>query len=206
MLLCMKWHGAWLYGVHRTCAKMAAVSCGTSHARIILTLVDLLFWGCPFVQKCCVLLCCWHRARNVLSNVPWDCECFTPKPWNRVTLSRSARTNSLRQCYEVCHSLSCYHVGYFSVLGTQFASTNNYSWLGWSKWITCCFTPIPPLRLYQGWNLGWNKNVRKYFFYVTSTASDISVSLLSLSSNVFQLLVNLQTDQIDFLFVIYYSI
>ena len=26
MWLCMKWHGAWLYGVHRTCAEMAAVS------------------------------------------------------------------------------------------------------------------------------------------------------------------------------------
>ena len=31
MWLCMKWHGAWLYGVHRTCAEPAAVSCGTSH-------------------------------------------------------------------------------------------------------------------------------------------------------------------------------
>ena len=29
MWLCMKWHGAWLYGVHRICAEMAAVSCGT---------------------------------------------------------------------------------------------------------------------------------------------------------------------------------
>ena len=32
MWLCMKWYGAWLYGVHRTCAETAAVSCGTSHA------------------------------------------------------------------------------------------------------------------------------------------------------------------------------
>ena len=31
MWLCMKWHGAWLYGVHRTCAETATVSCGTSH-------------------------------------------------------------------------------------------------------------------------------------------------------------------------------
>ena len=29
--LCMKWHGAWLYGVHRACAETAAVTCGTSH-------------------------------------------------------------------------------------------------------------------------------------------------------------------------------
>ena len=35
MWLCMKWHGAWLYGVHRTCAEMAAVSCGTSHASTV---------------------------------------------------------------------------------------------------------------------------------------------------------------------------
>ena len=33
----MKWHGAWLYGVHRTCAEMAAVSCGTSHASAVST-------------------------------------------------------------------------------------------------------------------------------------------------------------------------
>ena len=35
--LCMKSHGAWLYGVHRTCAKMAAISCGTSHASTVST-------------------------------------------------------------------------------------------------------------------------------------------------------------------------
>ena len=33
MWLCMKWQGAWLHGVHRTCTEMAAVSRGTSHAR-----------------------------------------------------------------------------------------------------------------------------------------------------------------------------
>ena len=32
MWLCMKWHGAWLYGVNRTSAETAAVSCGTNHA------------------------------------------------------------------------------------------------------------------------------------------------------------------------------
>ena len=37
MWLCNKWHGAWLYGVHRTCAEMAAVSCGTSHASAVST-------------------------------------------------------------------------------------------------------------------------------------------------------------------------
>ena len=37
MWLCMKWHGAWLYGVHRTCAETAAVSCGTSHASAVTT-------------------------------------------------------------------------------------------------------------------------------------------------------------------------
>ena len=37
MWLCMKWHGAWLYGVYRTCAEMAAVSCGTSHASAVST-------------------------------------------------------------------------------------------------------------------------------------------------------------------------
>ena len=35
--LCMKWHGAWLYGVHRTCAETAAISCGTSHASAVST-------------------------------------------------------------------------------------------------------------------------------------------------------------------------
>ena len=37
MWLCMKWHGAWLYGVHRTCAETAAVSCGTSRASTVST-------------------------------------------------------------------------------------------------------------------------------------------------------------------------
>ena len=30
MWLCMMWHGALLYDVHRTCAEMAAVWCGTT--------------------------------------------------------------------------------------------------------------------------------------------------------------------------------
>ena len=37
MWLCIKWHGACLYGVHRTCAETAAVLCGTSHASAIST-------------------------------------------------------------------------------------------------------------------------------------------------------------------------
>ena len=43
MRLCMKWHGAWLYGVHRTCAEMAAVSCGTSHASVVSTPLRWIF-------------------------------------------------------------------------------------------------------------------------------------------------------------------
>ena len=37
MWLCMKWHGAWLYGVQITCAEMAADSCDTSHASVVST-------------------------------------------------------------------------------------------------------------------------------------------------------------------------
>ena len=37
MWLCMKWHGAWLYGVHRTYTERAAVSCGTGHASAVST-------------------------------------------------------------------------------------------------------------------------------------------------------------------------
>ena len=33
---------AWLYGVHRTCAQTAAVSCGTSHASAVTTLTTLV--------------------------------------------------------------------------------------------------------------------------------------------------------------------
>ena len=43
MWLCMKWHGAWLYGVHRTCAEMAAGSCGTSHASAVSTPLRWIF-------------------------------------------------------------------------------------------------------------------------------------------------------------------
>ena len=43
MWLCMKWHGAWLYCVHRPCAETAAVSCGTSHASAVNTLLRWIF-------------------------------------------------------------------------------------------------------------------------------------------------------------------
>ena len=43
MWLSMKWHGAWLYGLHRTCAETAAVSCGTSHASAVSTPLRWIF-------------------------------------------------------------------------------------------------------------------------------------------------------------------
>ena len=43
MWLWLKWHGAWLYGVHRTCAETAAVSCGTSHASTVSTPLRWIF-------------------------------------------------------------------------------------------------------------------------------------------------------------------
>ena len=43
MWLCMKWHGAWLYGVHRTCTETAAVSCGTSHTSAVSTPLQWIF-------------------------------------------------------------------------------------------------------------------------------------------------------------------
>ena len=43
MWLCMKWHGAWLYGVHRTYAETAAVSCGTSRASAVSTPLRWIF-------------------------------------------------------------------------------------------------------------------------------------------------------------------
>ena len=44
MWLCMKWHGAWLYGVQRTCAEMAAISCGTSHTSAVSTPLRWIFF------------------------------------------------------------------------------------------------------------------------------------------------------------------
>ena len=41
--LCMKWHGPWLYGVHKTCAQTAGVSCGTSHASAVSTPLRWIF-------------------------------------------------------------------------------------------------------------------------------------------------------------------
>ena len=43
MWFCMKWHGAWLYGVHRICTEMAAISCGTSHASSVSTPLQWIF-------------------------------------------------------------------------------------------------------------------------------------------------------------------
>ena len=45
MWLCMKWQGAWLYGVHRTCAETAAISCGTSHASAVSTPLQWISGG-----------------------------------------------------------------------------------------------------------------------------------------------------------------
>ena len=39
----MKRHGAWLFGVHRTCAETAAVSCGTSQASAVSTPLRWIF-------------------------------------------------------------------------------------------------------------------------------------------------------------------
>ena len=44
MWLCMKRHGAWLYGVHRICAETAAVLCGTSHASTVSTPLRWIFF------------------------------------------------------------------------------------------------------------------------------------------------------------------
>ena len=46
MWLCMKWHGAWLYGVHRTrqdWLSLAADSCGTCHASAVSTPLRWIF-------------------------------------------------------------------------------------------------------------------------------------------------------------------
>ena len=43
MWLCIKWHGAWLYGVHITCVETAAVSCGTSLASSVSTPLRWIF-------------------------------------------------------------------------------------------------------------------------------------------------------------------
>ena len=46
MWLCMKWHGAWLYGVRRTrrdWLSLAADSCGTSHASTVSTPLRWIF-------------------------------------------------------------------------------------------------------------------------------------------------------------------
>ena len=43
MWFCMKGHGARLYGVHRTCAATAAVSCGSSHASAVSTPLRWIF-------------------------------------------------------------------------------------------------------------------------------------------------------------------
>ena len=46
MWLCMKWHGAWLYGVYRIYAETAAVSCGTSPASTVSTPLRWIFKKC----------------------------------------------------------------------------------------------------------------------------------------------------------------
>ena len=58
MWLCMKCHGAWLYGVHRTCAETAAVSCGTSHASAVSTPLWWIFKKCAKkASHSCRIIC-----------------------------------------------------------------------------------------------------------------------------------------------------
>ena len=57
MWLCMKWHGAWLYGVHRTrrdWLSLAADSCGTSHASAVEypTSVDIQERAIKTIHSC----------------------------------------------------------------------------------------------------------------------------------------------------------
>ena len=59
MWLCMKGHGAWLYGVHRTCAETAAVSCGTSHASTVSTPLRWIFQKCAIKSYSLV----WNHMR-----------------------------------------------------------------------------------------------------------------------------------------------
>ena len=47
MWLCMKRHGAWMYGVHRTFAETAAVSGGTSHASALSAPLRWIFKNAP---------------------------------------------------------------------------------------------------------------------------------------------------------------
>ena len=49
MWLCMKWHGLWLYGVHKACTETAAAPCGTSHASAVST---SLRWILKKKKKC----------------------------------------------------------------------------------------------------------------------------------------------------------
>ena len=85
----MKWHGAWLYGVHRTCAEMAAVSCGTSHASAVSTplrwilkkrAVTLVTHVEPHASAMSLLKRAENRAIYAIinqSNQQWDCTHFT---------------------------------------------------------------------------------------------------------------------------------
>ena len=72
--LCVKWHGAWLYGVRRTCAETAAVSCGTSHASAVSS---------PL----------WWIFKNVLQQASHSCritcECSESARERRIVLHKS---------------------------------------------------------------------------------------------------------------------
>ena len=68
MWLCMKWHGAWLYGVHRTCAETAAVSRDSSHASVEST---------PL----------WWISKNTLQKASHSCKIT----WERSLSARERR-------------------------------------------------------------------------------------------------------------------
>ena len=77
MWLCMKWHGAWLYGVcrmRRDWLSLAADSCGTSHASAVST---PLWW---IFQK---------RAIKSIYSCRITCECSESARERRIVLYKS---------------------------------------------------------------------------------------------------------------------
>ena len=68
MWLCMKWYGAWLYGVHKTCAETAAVSCGTSHANAVSTPLRRIFKRTHYKKHVTHVKphVCWRELRIAL--------------------------------------------------------------------------------------------------------------------------------------------
>ena len=100
--LCMKWHGAWLYGVHRTCAETAAVSCGTSHASAVSTPPRWIFRKAQLkASHSCTITCERSESARERMTALYKSDHHHNHLWRAREVDAVGRTSGLCPCRDL---------------------------------------------------------------------------------------------------------